>query len=62
MYVLGVLLARFKLYFTLYDITSATYTAKYIDEVLEMSANDKKVFMEFFFEARESGFKKIIKK
>jgi hypothetical protein len=35
---------------------------KYIDEVLEMSANDKKVFMKFFFEARESGLKKIIKK
>ena len=35
---------------------------KYIDEVLEMSANDKKVFMKFFFEARESGFKKVIKK
>ena len=35
---------------------------KYIDEVLEMSTNDKKVFMEFFFEARESGLKKIIKK
>ena len=35
---------------------------KYIDEVLEMSANDKKVFMEFFFEAREFGLKKIIKK
>ena len=35
---------------------------KYIDEVLEMSANDKKVFMKFFIDARESGFKKIIKK
>ena len=35
---------------------------KYIDEVLEMSTNDKKVFMEFFFEAREFGLKKIIKK
>ena len=30
-----------KLYFTLYDITSATYTAKYIDEVLDELYNMK---------------------
>ena len=34
---------------------------QYIDEVLEMTANDKKVFMKYFFEARSLGFDKILK-
>ena len=34
---------------------------QYIDEVLEMTANDKKVFMKYFFEARSLGFNKILK-
>ena len=34
---------------------------KYIDEVLEMSTNDKKVFMKYFFEARELGILKVLK-
>ncbi len=34
---------------------------KYIDEVLEMSTNDKKVFMEYFFEARKLGMTKVLK-
>ena len=34
---------------------------QYIDEVLEMNANDKKVFMKYFFEARSLGFDKILK-
>jgi len=39
-----------KLYFTLYDITSATYTAKYIDEVLDelYSANPKVLATDLF--------------
>lgn len=39
-----------KLYFTLYDITSATYTAKYIDEVLdELYSADPKVLAKELF-------------
>ena len=34
---------------------------QYIDEVLEMTPNDKKVFMKYFFEARSLGFDKILK-
>ena len=34
---------------------------KYIDEVLEMSTNDKKFFMKYFFEARELGILKVLK-
>ena len=34
---------------------------QYIDEVLEMTTNDKKVFMKYFFEARSLGFDKILK-
>ena len=34
---------------------------QYIDEVLDMTANDKKVFMKYFFEARSLGFDKILK-
>ena len=34
---------------------------QYIDEVLEMTVNDKKVFMKYFFEARSLGFDKILK-
>ena len=39
-----------KLYFTLYDITSATYTAKYIDEVLdELYSADPKALAKHLF-------------
>jgi len=39
-----------KLYFTLYDITSATYTAKYIDEVLdELYSADPKSLAKWLF-------------
>ena len=34
---------------------------QYIDEVLDMTATDKKVFMKYFFEARSLGFDKVLK-
>ena len=52
-----------KLYFTLYDITSATYTAKYIDEVLdELYSADAKSLARYLFSLKkapigEVGFK-----
>jgi len=43
-----------KLYFTLYDITSATYTAKYIDEVLdELYSADPKVLAKELFSLKQ---------
>ena len=33
----------------------------YIEEVLEMSMSDKKVFMDYFFEARQLGISKLLK-
>jgi len=53
-----------KLYFTLYDITSATYTAKYIDEVLdELYSADPKSLAKYLFSLKtvpsgggETGF------
>ena len=33
----------------------------YIEEVLEMSMSDKKVFMDYFFEARQFGISKLLK-
>lgn len=35
---------------------------QYIDEVLEMNSSDKKVFMNYFFEARKLGFDKVLDK
>mgnify|MGYP007000178285 len=35
---------------------------QYIDEVLEMNSNDKKVFMNYFFEARKLGLDKVLDK
>jgi hypothetical protein len=34
---------------------------QYIDEVLDMTVTDKKVFMKYFFEARSLGFDKVLK-
>ena len=35
---------------------------EYIDEVLEMTIKDKKVFMEYFYEVREYGINKVLSK
>ena len=35
---------------------------QYIDEVLEMNSSDKRVFMNYFFEARKLGFDKVLDK
>lgn len=35
---------------------------QYIDEVLEMNSSDKKVFMNYFFEARKLGLDKVLNK
>ena len=35
---------------------------EYIDEVLEMTIKDKKVFMEYFYEVREHGINKVLGK
>ena len=35
---------------------------QYIDEVLEMNASDKRVFMNYFFEARKLGLDKVLDK
>ena len=35
---------------------------QYIDEVLEMNSSDKKVFMNYFFEARKLGLDKVLDK
>ena len=34
---------------------------QYIDEVLEMNSNDKRIFMNYFFEARKLGLDKVLK-
>ena len=35
---------------------------QYIDEVLEMNSNDKRIFMNYFFEARKLGLDKVLNK
>ena len=35
---------------------------QYIDEVLEMNSSDKRVFMNYFFEARKLGLDKVLNK